>query len=144
MDRRLHRSRRDRILFGVAGGLAEYLGLDPTLVRVVWAVLIFAWGAGLLLYIVLAIVIPEEDELPAGDAPTASEALRPARGLDSRNGSLIIGGLLVVIGAVFLVRELLPSIDFDWFWPLALVGLGVLILVSALRPGGTTRPGGQS
>ena len=48
------------MLFGVAGGMARYFDLDPSVVRVVWALLVLAGGAGLLLYIVAAIVIPEE------------------------------------------------------------------------------------
>jgi phage shock protein C len=66
MRSRLYRSRGDRMLFGVAGGMARYLDIDPSIVRIIWALLVLAGGAGLLLYIVAAIVIPEE---PAGWAP---------------------------------------------------------------------------
>ncbi len=45
---------------------------------------------------------------------------------------LILGGFLVILGGFFLVREFLPQIDFDWFWPAMLILLGVVILVSAL------------
>ena len=57
---RLHKSARDKKLAGVCGGFAEYLGIDPTIIRLVWALLIFGWGTGLLAYIVCAIVLPEE------------------------------------------------------------------------------------
>ena len=60
MRDRLYRSRTDRMLVGVAGGMARYVDLDPSVVRVIWALLVLAGGAGLLLYIVAAIVIPEE------------------------------------------------------------------------------------
>jgi phage shock protein C len=64
MNGRLYRSRRDRVLAGVAGGLADYLDIDPSLVRVMWAVLmVFSGGALFLVYIAMAIVVPEE---PAG------------------------------------------------------------------------------
>jgi phage shock protein C len=64
MNGRLYRSRRDRVLAGVAGGLADYLDVDPSLVRVVWAILIlFSGGVLLLVYILMAIIVPEE---PAG------------------------------------------------------------------------------
>ena len=190
MNGRLYRSRRDRMLAGVAGGLAEMWDADPSLVRIVWALLVlFTGGLALIVYIVMAIVVPEEDEASydrygvppagstgAGTAPGASapegtgpdaqawaaanaaneahwaerraarEARRAARGSGrgSTNGPLIGGVLLILVGAFFLVRELLPTIDFDWLWPLVLVGLGVLLLVSAIRrddgrggPGGT-------
>ena len=51
--KRLHKSRNDRVLAGVCGGIAEFFGIDPTLVRLAWAVMIFFGGSGLLLYICL-------------------------------------------------------------------------------------------
>ena len=62
MRERLYRSRSDRMLLGVAGGMARYLDVDPAIVRIVWVLLVIAGGAGILLYIVGAIVIPEEPE----------------------------------------------------------------------------------
>lgn len=60
MNRRLYRSVRERVLGGVAGGVAEYFDLDPSLVRIAWAILILASGGiFLLLYIVMWIVVPE-------------------------------------------------------------------------------------
>jgi hypothetical protein len=58
------------------------------------------------------------------------------------SGGAILGGLLILLGLYFLVRQYLPSIDFDWFWPLALVALGVVLLVSALGRG--PRSGGPA
>lgn len=76
MDR-LYRSRTDRMLAGVAGGLAEMWGADPSLVRIVWALLVvLTGGVALLVYIVMAIVVPEGDPMPwppAGVSGTASD-----------------------------------------------------------------------
>jgi phage shock protein C len=58
--KRLFRSRKDRILGGVCGGMGNYFNLDPVLVRVIWAVLFFAAGVGFLAYIVAWIIVPEE------------------------------------------------------------------------------------
>lgn len=166
MDR-LYRSRDDRMLAGVAGGLAELWGADPSLVRVIWALLVlFTGGVAFIVYIVMAIVIPEEPDLPlpadgqaaaaAAGAPAAGQgwatstdahraarrAAREARAA-ARTGSggdrssfpagALLGGLLIILGGFFLAREFLPNIDFDWFWPLMLVGLGVLLVASAVR-----------
>lgn len=63
MTDRLYRSRDDRMLAGVAGGLAEMLDADPSIIRIVWAVLVFLTGGlALLVYIVMAIVVPERPE----------------------------------------------------------------------------------
>ena len=69
MRERLYRSRTDRVLFGVAGGMADWLDVDPSVVRLVWAILVLFGGAGLLLYIIAALVIPEEPYEPVGVMP---------------------------------------------------------------------------
>ena len=52
--------RKDKKIFGVCGGLGAYFGIDPTLVRVLFVIAVLGFGSGLLLYIILAIVMPEE------------------------------------------------------------------------------------
>jgi len=60
--KRLYRSRADRRIAGVCGGIADYLAVDPTIVRIIWALFAIAGGPGLVLYIILAAIIPEEPE----------------------------------------------------------------------------------
>ena len=61
MDRKLYRSRRDRVISGVCGGIAEYFEVDPTLVRLIAAALaVVSFGTAVLVYLVMAIVVPEE------------------------------------------------------------------------------------
>ena len=60
--KRLYRSRRQRSVAGVCGGIADYLGVEPFLVRLVWLMISGLGGPGLLLYIILALIIPEEPE----------------------------------------------------------------------------------
>ncbi len=57
---RLHKSQRDKKLLGVCGGLAESFGIDSTIVRLIWAVLFVCYGSGLLLYILAALIMPNE------------------------------------------------------------------------------------
>lgn len=60
--RKLMRSRKNRMICGVCGGIGEYLNLDPTLVRLIWALCSLASvGMGLILYIIAAVVMPEDD-----------------------------------------------------------------------------------
>ena len=61
-EKRLVRVREDRMVFGVAAGVADYLNIDPVLVRLLFVLLFFASGWGALIYIVLAIVMPEVAE----------------------------------------------------------------------------------
>ena len=124
---RLRKSSSDRVMFGVAGGLAEHLDIDSTLVRVAFVVLGFASGIGLIAYIVLALVMPEavEGAAPAED----SMAPREADTRTKRNRNLI-GGLLVIIGVVFLLLQLefLSWLRWSLIWPLIVIGAGVALI----------------
>ena len=57
---KLYRSKKDRMIGGVCGGVAEYANTDPTLVRLLWAIGTLLWGAGIIAYIVAWIIIPEK------------------------------------------------------------------------------------
>lgn len=124
--RRLTRSRDQRVLGGVAGGLGEYLGIDPVLVRIIWVILVVAgMGVGIIVYIVGWIIIPEAE-------PGESAA---ARGAPSRHGepgiaaAVIFGGILIVIGIVALLRAVDvegPSFQLILVAVLALVGVGLI------------------
>lgn len=61
MNKKLYRSKTDQKIAGVCAGLAEYLNIDPTIIRVIW-VLVALCGAGVLAYIVCALVIPEKPD----------------------------------------------------------------------------------
>lgn len=60
MANKLYRSRDSRWIAGVCGGLAEFFGLSPTVVRIICALLIMVYGSGLIIYIILALFIPKE------------------------------------------------------------------------------------
>jgi len=61
--KKLYRSRTDRMISGVCGGLGKYLGIDPTLIRLVFVLLLlFGVGSGLILYVILMFIVPEEPE----------------------------------------------------------------------------------
>ncbi len=61
-NKRLYRSRQNRQISGVCGGIADYLAIDPTLVRLFWALFALAGGPGVVLYIILIVIVPEEPE----------------------------------------------------------------------------------
>lgn len=152
----LHRSRDDRMLAGVAAGVAETLDADPSIIRILWALLaILTGGVALVVYIVMAIVVPEEPddlETPGGApgaanaapspaaAPPTRSAERTARrarrreSVDSRRAAPIAGVVLIVIGGFFLLRQLFPWFGFHLWWPIAIVTLGVLLIVLSVRP----------
>lgn len=60
MEKRLYRSRDERMIWGICGGMGKFFGIDPTIVRILWVLSLFFGGFGILAYIVLRFVIPME------------------------------------------------------------------------------------
>ena len=116
--RRLQRSRSDRMLAGVSGGLARYFEIHPAVFRVGFVVLTLLGGAGILIYAAAALVIPDEGK----EDSIATAALRNRR---DRPWPLIGLGLLAVAGAILLSRATLWP-DGDWWW-LFLIAGGVIL-----------------
>ncbi|MGZ4279615.1 MAG: PspC domain-containing protein [Solirubrobacteraceae bacterium] len=127
--RRLYRSREDRVLAGVCGGIARYFNIDPVLVRVGAVALAFLGGAGLLAYVAAVLLIPNEGE--GGRAPEA-----PSRGL-------AIAGVVLLVVAIGVVLPFHGGWGAGWgLVPLgfvALAGLFVWRLASGQRPEGDAR-----
>jgi phage shock protein C len=121
MQNKIYRSRANSMIAGVCGGLGEYLNVDPTILRVVAVLLIFAKGIGLLAYLVGWVIIPRRPELEA-------EVVTPQRSERSR---LLPGLALIVVGLVFLLSNLIPWFDLSYLWPVILIVLGAALLIKA-------------
>jgi len=125
--KRLERSRSDRMLAGVGGGLARYFELNPAFFRVGFVVLTLLGGAGLLIYLAAALVIPEEGKADS----IAAEALRERR---EKPWQLIGLGLVAVAAAVLLSRATLwPRGDAAWILVLL---AGAVVLWTQRRASG--------
>lgn len=140
MNERLYRSRTDRVFAGVCGGLAERLNVDPSLIRIAWVVLALATAIVpfVVLYVVMALIIPERPAGEEGPAPSGGEAPagggRPTARATSDDLALLLGAGLVVIGLVFLVdRWFWIRIDWGLVWPAVLIVIGLLLVLQALR-----------
>lgn len=152
--RRLYRCRHDRQLAGVAAGMAEYLDLDPTVVRILWILSALFGGVTIILYVILAFVMPLEP-LPAAvdpsadpgittsdtttwTAPVAQSAAHEHRARGEGRIGFGLGVLLVVFGAIALVGPAFPG----WvagmaLGPAFLVALGIALVIVATRRGAT-------
>lgn len=135
---RLYRSRTDRQVAGVCGGLGEYLGFDPTLIRIAWLASIIFAGVGLFAYLIAAVIVPEETREHAANKPLLplrGAGFRAWAGVDSNRG-LFWGGLFIALGILLLLGNfnILPlqqlwNLFWTLFWPLVLIGLGVILLL---------------
>lgn len=161
MQRRLERSTTNRVFSGVCGGLADYLSVDATLVRVFFVIAtILTAFLFLLVYLVLLILMPLPGQRPpiddiwpsartgdpAADATgtesgaegvTSAAAPRaPANPQDAERRRNTIGYVLVALGFIFLLGNLgaFRFVQWQFIWPLVLVALGVLLIVQRTRP----------
>ena len=137
MERKLYRSKSDRMLGGVCGGLGLYLGIDPTLVRIFFFIMVFGAGSGFWIYLLLWLLIPDEDTVASqhfGDrVKNMGDDFASAVSRPHPKSSLIVGGGLIILGAFWLVEQLnirwLWWWDFDILWPILLVVAGVVLLL---------------
>lgn len=152
---RLRKSSRDRVLFGVAGGLAEYFNVDSTLVRVAFIITTFTASMGLLVYLSLALLMPGEasatrrpgEVLQENLETMGQEAAEAARQVGStvhgapftpgqeERRRMGLGLILIILGVLFLLSNFGMLEWFHWgkMWPLALVVLGIAMIIGRLR-----------
>jgi len=140
LPNRLYRTEKNKIIGGVAGGLGEYFGFDPTLVRVIFVFLAIFGGSGIILYIVLWTIMPSASQMniPSGNAIKANveeikeKAKDTAQSLNAsseNNNRSFFAILLVIVGILFLINNYgIFSIHIERLWPLLLILLGLLLL----------------
>jgi len=119
--KRLYRSKKDKIIGGVCGGIGEYFNIDPVLIRILWLFFTFVGGAGILAYIIAWVVIPLSQE----KVETASDEENKAQEEDK---SGFWGGItLIIIGFILLLFTL------GTFWvkllPLCLITVGIILIL---------------
>lgn len=145
MSSKLYRSRTDKMLGGVCGGLGAYLGIDSTLVRIFFVLLALPGaGIGFALYIILWLILPYAGEGTMGSSGTVMTGSgemagrAQAMGEDLRNitpnpqAAVIIGVALIIIGGFYLVQQLgLPFLAWlrpELMWPALLIIAGVALI----------------
>lgn len=160
MDDRLYRSATDRSIAGVAGGMAAWLGIDPSLVRIAWVLLaILSGGVFVLVYVVMMIVVPLAPPgwaprrsggagvpgapggwgaAPGGPAPSGPswtpdwnrQTTNPDWARGAESTGIVVGVLLVLLGAWFLVDQYV-HVDWALIWPVVVMGLGAALIIWA-------------
>lgn len=131
----LVRSDNDKMIAGVCGGLAAYLGLDSTLVRLAFVLLLFASGIGFPIYLILWVIMPRDATAGESDAAVMQDNIKELKetvsaGANRFGQPMTVGIILVMFGVYFLLTQL------GWLgWlgsalgPLLIIGLGAWLLL---------------
>lgn len=155
MYKKLYRSIKDKMIGGVAGGLSQYFDIDPTIVRVLFVLSLFLGGAGIIAYIILWIVVPEEPfvfNMPPSSATSESGSSNESKKESDETAAKLsfeynqvyekkknekrftYGGIfLIVLGVIFLLDNFVPRFNFGDIFPFILVIIGVGLLMSAKK-----------
>lgn len=159
--KRLRRSLKDSVIGGVSGGLGEYFGADPVIFRILFVVLTFTGGGGVLIYLLMWIFIPkaeidyrgqqfnqsnfsektdttEETQDESYENPTNQneepKEMDPKVMERRKNGNLIGGAILIMIGMFFLADDFFPWLSWHYLWPAALIIAGLAIIKVNYKP----------
>ena len=131
---RLERSRDDRVIAGVCGGLGRYFGIDSVLFRIAFVLLIFAGGLGILAYILGWAFLPEEPRPGERTSDSAFDRAADALGDERRGGAAVLGAVFVGLGILFLLDVAWPDfLSWRYAWPIALIAVGAAIILRARR-----------
>lgn len=133
--KKLYRSSSDKIIAGVCGGLAEYFSVDSTLIRILFVALTLANGFGILLYIIMALIVPKDKKTGTKDnardlAEGTKNLANQARA--SEHGRNLLGLIIVGFGLVVLIKNILPVppvwMHTQILWPVVIIAVGLYFI----------------
>lgn len=144
MDKKLYRDEQHKVIGGVCAGLADYLNIDVSIIRVIFLASLVMKGVGFLPYIILWIVLPKKNYIfndPTVDYKVPPDPMghydpvNPFPVKQKSNFSVIAGAILIVMGSFFLLDELnvIPDVDFGQIWPVILIVIGLGFIFSGSK-----------
>lgn len=141
MSKRLFRSQKEKMIGGVCGGLAEYFDIDPVIVRALFIVATLAWGAALIGYIILWIIVPfspivhevKTDPVSKPEINIESEEEIHQREEKKQKKRVLLGSAIIIFGTLLLFDNLFYIVDFEMLLSFALIGVGAYILFKSSK-----------
>lgn len=130
-ETRLTRSETDKMVAGVCGGIATYLDIDSIFIRLAFALLAFASGIGIAIYLIMWIVMPRESIVTASDAVVMQDNIKELKETVSSGAGRLskpatIGLVLIMLGGYFLLAQLgLVGWLSGAIWPILIIGGGI-------------------
>lgn len=136
MEKKLYKLRDDKMVSGVCAGVAQYFKVDPTIVRLLWVIASVAYnGVGVILYIVLAIILPEANktELEQDDVEILDQEGKKVSSHDPNKTKQLLGFGLVILGGIMLFERVFKWFDFNMIIAAGIVALGVYIVMKGSK-----------
>ncbi len=144
--KKVFRSRRDKVLGGVCGGLGIYFDIDPVLIRIIFVLSGLFHGFGVIAYIILWIIIPDEplvfpgfntaDQTDTENSSGSPENTAPSQNPiphSSDSGRMVAGIFLIILGLLFLSHRFFYFFHIRDILPFGLLLLGIILLVNSFR-----------
>lgn len=144
--KKLYRSREDRMVFGLCGGLGEYFEVDPVLVRIIFVFVTFAGGAGILAYLIMSFIVPlapggenitfkneakDFAKKMQNEAHELKNEIKTERRKRHSGFGMFLGLVLIVVGVGWFLNRLGPF--YGWYfrglWPLIVILFGVYLVL---------------
>jgi len=125
MKKKLYRSRKDQVIGGVCGGIAEYFGVDPIMVRLLAVFAVLFGGGGVLAYIIMWVIVPERPKGYVEDEISYDDEEDGEKKYDSQ---MVFGVGLIGLGVYLAVARYIPWDLGEYFWPAVLIVGGIFML----------------
>jgi len=129
----LTRNTRDKWFAGVCAGIARYINWDVTWVRLVCIILFFLHWSFILLYLLLAFVLPADTAAGTEESIATDQT---ANATDRSSGNVFLGILLIATGIIFLAEEFFGWLGWEKLWPVLLIIIGIYLLTDSFRQNG--------
>jgi phage shock protein C len=147
MVKKLYRSRDEKMIAGVCGGLAEYFEIDPTIVRLLFLALLIFGGGGLLIYIIMWIIVPQKPFFLSNSNPYYTETVETeeiknvnetnynaeTETTKTNNKNSIIGIIIIIVGILLLFDNFNLFFGFSKLWPLLLIIFGAYLIIKSKK-----------
>lgn len=138
--KKLYRSTTDKILFGVCGGIAEYLEVDSLVIRMIFMFLVFAGGSGVFIYLILALLMPKDKNKEGSHLREDAGKITKELFGEAKDNSMIIsfrniiGIVFVIMGLNLLFKEIFKVDLFAWLrWEIVFSLLIILMGINIIK-----------
>lgn len=137
MEKKLQRDTNNKVIGGVCSGLANYFEIDASIIRLLFVFMFLFASAGFWIYLIFWIVMPVGQGVQNGTSnfvssdgtsEVSAETENDSQKVTKSKGSLVVGLILIGVGAIALLHRYVPQISWETAWPILLILLGLFLI----------------